>query len=112
MIYQKRTYSLKVLKSLDELLELLRFKVHPLCTGFTFNNLYFFNDSSNEKSYQEYAVFIFENDSWIMVDTLTVSQMKLEALKQDILKLLEGKYTFTVPFSLKVDFDNHNCDLC
>lgn len=114
MLFSKdRAYALKNAGTLDVLAFNLRFRFQPLCVVFFHEGLYFFNDSANSKSVQEFAVVKKSGQSWLQVDTLAVGLMGVDELKEYLLRLYSGHEEFSAEVFPRIsDGDGHDCELC
>ena len=88
MIHHHRTFGVGVVGSLDELVEKLTEHTWTLCTCFAYQGLLFANDSFSEDGAQEYAVYKEDRQ----IESLTVSWMTRESLREVIEGLLRGTY--------------------
>ena len=112
MIHHHRTFSVGVVDNLDELIEKLTDRTWTLCTCFAYQGLLLANDSFSEDGAQEYVVY----KGGRQIESLTVSWMTRESLREVIQGLLSGAYAelafrplqplHTAPAS------EHSCGLC
>lgn len=114
MLFSKeRAYAQRNAETLEVLAFSLRFKFQPLCVVFFHEGLYFFNDSANSKSVQEFAVVKKSADGWMQVDTVGVSLMGVDELKAYLLRLLDGHEEFSTQVYPAISEEGgHECELC
>lgn len=103
MNFTERKYITEEIITVSELAILLKCCCAPLDKAYKIGAVYLFNDSADADSIQEFAVFIFDNNQWFQVDTLSVSLMNLQQVTKALSKLQVGTYAFKVPFALNVD---------
>ena len=112
MIHHHRKFGVGVVGSLAELVEKLTDHTWTLCTCFTFQGLFFANDSFSEDGAQEYAVY----KEGRQIESLTVSWMTRESLQEVIEGLLSGAYEeleFGPIQPLQTEpASEHSCGLC
>jgi hypothetical protein len=112
VIHHHRTFAVGVVDNLDELVDKLTDRTWTLCSCFAYQALLLANDSFSEDGAQEYAVY----KEGRQIESLTVSWMTRESLREVITGLLTGAYEalefrpiqplHTEPAS------GHACDLC
>lgn len=103
MIYPKRLFQITFVDTEIELINNLKLKLQPLNSGFKYENLYFFNDSNSVTSNLEFAVFIFEENIWYQIDTLSTCLMSVSNLSEIINKLLVGQVPFKKKLSISLE---------
>ena len=112
MIHHHRTFSVVVVDSLDELVQKLIDRTWTLCTCFAYHELLLANDSFSEDGAQEYAVY----KDGRQIESLTVSWMTRESLREVIQGLEEGAYpelAFSPHHPLQTEpASAHSCALC
>jgi len=112
MIHHHRTFAVGVVDNLDELVEKLTDHTWTLCTCFEYQGLLLANDSFSEDGAQEYAVY----KEGQQIESLTVSWMTRERLKEVLEGLLTGAYEelqFRPIQSLRTEpASGHSCRLC
>ena len=112
MIHHHRTFAVGVVDNLDELVEKLTDRTWTLCTCFEYQGLLLANDSFSEDGAQEYAVY----KEGRQIESLTVSWMTRESLKEVLEGLLTGAYEelqFRPIQSLRTEpASGHSCGLC
>jgi hypothetical protein len=112
MIHHHRRFSAGVVDNLDELVDKLTTRTWTLCTCFAYHELFLANDSFSEDGAQEYAVY----KEGRQIESLTVSWMIRQSLKEVMQGLLEGAYE---PLELRPHHplhtepaSGHSCALC
>ena len=85
MMHEKRKYSIKKYDNLDELVEKLTQYDWCGCNGFELNDLILLNDATGADGAQEYGVI----KNGRQIESLTVSWMKPEDLKQCLVELTQ-----------------------
>jgi hypothetical protein len=112
MIHHHRTFSVSVVGSLDELVDKLMTRTWTLCSCFAYQGLLLANDSFSEDGAQEYAVY----KDGRQIESLTVSWMTRESLREVIEGLLAGAYKaldFRPHHPLQTEPASvHSCALC
>ena len=112
MIHHHRTFAVGVVDNLDELVEKLTDRTWTLCTCFEYQGLLLANDSFSEDGAQEYAVY----KEGRQIESLTVSWMTRERLREVISGLLTGAYEaleFRPIQPLRTEpASGHSCALC
>lgn len=112
MIHHHRTFAVGVVDNLDELVEKLTDRTWTLCTCFEYQGLLLANDSFSEDGAQEYAVY----KEGRQIESLTVSWMTRESLKEVLEGLLTGVYEelqFSPIQPLRTEpASEHTCGLC
>jgi len=110
MLHHHRRFAVTVVPSIEELTEKLTEHTWTLCTCFAYQGLLLANDSFSEDGAQEYAVY---KDAR-QVESLTVSWMTQERLREVIEALLRGEYTEYGPVApLHTEpASEHRCSLC
>ena len=112
MIHHHRTFAVGAVDNLDELVKKLTDRTWTLCTCFAYQGLLLANDSFSEDGAQEYAVY----KKGRQIESLTLSWMTRESLKQVIEGLLTGAYeelVFRPIQSLRTEpASEHSCALC
>jgi hypothetical protein len=112
MIHHHRMFAVGVVDNLDELVEKLTDRTWTLCTCFEYQGLLLANDSFSEDGAQEYAVY----KEGRQIESLTVSWMTRESLREVITGLLEGAYEpleFRPIQPLRTEpASGHSCALC
>ena len=112
MIHHHRTFGVDAVDNLDELVEKLTDHTWTLCTCFAYQGLLLANDSFSEDGAQEYAVY----KEGRQIESLTVSWMTQERLREVITGLLEGAYEaleFRPIQPLRTEpASGHSCALC
>lgn len=103
MVFSNRNFKIEVIETINDLAVILKIINCSQVVGFKLDKIYFFNDSADVGALQEFAVFIIEKDTWVQVDTLSVSLMSIQQLKDSILSLILGEYSFKVPVMMSVD---------
>jgi hypothetical protein len=88
VIHHHRTFGVRVVDSLDELVEKLTAHTWTLCACFAYQGLLLANDSFSEDGAQEYAVY----KEGRQIESLTVSWMTRESLQEVIEGLRSGAY--------------------
>ena len=89
MLHHHRRFAVTVVASMEELTEKLTEHIWTLCTCFEYHGLLLANDSFSEDGAQEYAVYKEARQR----ESLTVSWMTRERLREVIEALLRGEYT-------------------
>lgn len=112
MIHYQRTFGVRGVESLDELVEQLTTRTWTLCACFAYQGLFLANDSFSEDGAQEYAVY----QEGRQIESLTVSWMTRESLHEVIQGLLRGAYEaleFRPIHPLHTEpSSDHSCVLC
>ena len=112
MIHHHRRFKVTVFDSLDQLTQELTDRTWTLCTCFAYQDLFLANDSFSEDGAQEYAVY----KEGRQIESLTVSWMTRESLKEVISGLLSGAYEpleFRPHHPLQTEpASEHSCGLC
>jgi hypothetical protein len=97
MIHHQRVFGVTVIDDLAEFVEQLSEHTWTLCTCFAYQGLVLANDSFSEDGAQEYAVY----KDGRQIESLTVSWMTRENLREVIQGLEEGAYP-------ELDFRHHH----
>lgn len=112
MLHHHRTFSVSNVDNLDELVEKLMTRTWTLCTSFAYQDLLLANDSFSEDGAREYAVY----KEGRQIESLTVSWMTRESLREVIQGLQEGAYpgvAFRPHHPLQTEpASGHSCALC
>ena len=112
MIHHHRRFSVSAVENMDELTEKLTKYTCTLCTCFAYHGLFLANDSFSEDSAQEYAVY----KDGRQIESLTVSWMTPETLREVIESLVRGDYEaleFRPIHPLQTEpATEHRCGLC
>ena len=103
MIFTNRIFTIQDIETLNDLAIILKIINCSQLSAYKLDKVYFFNDSADASSLQEFAVLIVENGQWVQVDTLSVSLMTLQQLKDAILSIILGNYSFKVIIDVKND---------
>src|SRR5512145_3001867 len=88
MIHHHRVFGVTVIDDLAALVEQLTDRTWTLCTCFAYQGLLLANDSFSEDGAQEYAVY----KDGRQIESLTVSWMTRESLKEVVEGLVAGAY--------------------
>jgi hypothetical protein len=112
MIHHHRQFGVTVFDSLDQLTQELTDRTWTLCTCFAYQGLLLANDSFSEDGAQEYAVY----KEGRQIESLTVSWMTRESLREVLEGLLTGAYEaleFRPHHPLQTEPGSaHSCALC
>ena len=112
MIHHQRVFGVTVIDDLAALAEQLTDRTWTLCTCFAYQGLLLANDSFSEDGAQEYAVY----QDGRQIESLTVSWMTRESLREVIEGLLSGAYealAFRPHQPLQTEpASEHACALC
>jgi hypothetical protein len=109
MIHASRRFHLVEVDSVGQLVEDVVRCTWTLYTGFSFQGLWFLNDSLSEDGAQEYAV---ARDGQQM-ESITVSWMSRAELHHTIDALLQGSDVDYGPVHPLIDqAEDHHCPLC
>jgi hypothetical protein len=112
MIHHQRVFGVTVIDDLAALVEQLTDRTWTLCTCFAYQGLLLANDSFSEDGAQEYAVY----KDGRQIESLTVSWMTRESLREVIQGLQEGAFPvleFRPHHPLQTEpASEHSCALC
>ena len=108
MMFRNRSYQVWPLADLDEVVTKLTEHDWTTCQAFAVENLLLANDSTGPDGAQEYAVI----RDGRQIESLTVSWMKPERLKEVLQELLDGGSSDMGAVTLNTDHPSGSCEAC
>jgi len=112
-----RTYGVKAVDSLSDLIEVLTNHKWPLCTGFEFDNFLYLNDSEDEDA-PEYVAFLIDEVDGLVVSGRETGRIRPlgmagQTVQEFVQKMRKESLTQEKSLRIKAEPDwHHACPLC